>query len=93
MQHKHAHDYFDKLVEAAKSQSIKARNKYPQPNYVTLKVAEESGEVVRACVHYAENRLGWEEVEGEIVQLLAMLIRLVEEGDAVNGVFPPTTIK
>ena len=32
----------------------------------------------------------WEEVEGEIVQLLAMLIRFVTEGDQVIGITPPT---
>ena len=31
----------------------------------------------------------WSEVEGEIVQLIAMLIRFVTEGDQINGVRPP----
>lgn len=63
--------------------------KFPQPNYVLLKVAEEAGEVVQAGVHYAEKRMEWQQVEGEIVQLLAMLIRLVTEGDQINGITPP----
>ena len=33
--------------------------------------------------------MSWAEVEGEIVQLLAMLMRFVNEGDQVNGVTPP----
>lgn len=82
--------YFDFLVIRAKRAAAKAREKFPQPNYITLKIAEESGEVVRGCIHYAENRMDWSEVEDEIVQLLAMLIRLVMEGDHVNGVIPPT---
>lgn len=28
-------------------------------------------------------------VEGEIVQLIAMIIRLITEGDHINGVYPP----
>lgn len=82
-------DRFDVLLQRADVAAEKAARKFPQPNYITLKVAEEAGEVVRGCVHYAEGRMSWEEVEGEIVQLLAMLIRLVNEGDQVNGVVPP----
>lgn len=81
--------YFQSLVNRASEAAAKASIKFPQPNYVTLKIAEEAGEVVRGAVHYAENRMEWSEVEGEIVQLLAMLIRFVTEGDEVNGVIPP----
>ncbi|HHX7550404.1 TPA: hypothetical protein ACVNLR_004889 [Klebsiella pneumoniae] len=82
-------DYFASLVAMARVSADKAIRKFPQPNYVLLKVAEEAGEVVHAGVHYAENRMEWGQVEGEIVQLLAMLIRLVTEGDQVNGITPP----
>lgn len=82
-------DYFGSLVGRARTAAAKAAIKFPQPNYVTLKIAEEAGEVVRGAVHFAENRMDWSEVEGEIVQLLAMLIRFVTEGDLVNGVIPP----
>ena len=82
-------DYFASLVAMARVSADKAIRKFPQPNYVLLKVAEEAGEVVQAGVHYAENRMEWGQLEGEIVQLLAMLIRLVTEGDQVNGITPP----
>lgn len=82
-------DYFGGLVARAMWSATKASAKFPQPNYVTLKIAEEAGEVVRGAVHYAENRMEWDEVEGEIVQLLAMLIRFVTEGDQINGITPP----
>ncbi|WP_323100454.1 hypothetical protein [Klebsiella variicola] len=84
-------DYFASLVAMARISADKAIRKFPQPNYVLLKVAEEAGEVVQAGVHYAENRMEWGQVEGEIVQLLAMLIRLVTEGDQVNGITPPAS--
>ena len=51
-----------------------------------LKVAEETGEVVKACVHFAEGRETRENVEGEMRQAIAMLYRLWVEGDEVNGV-------
>lgn len=82
-------DYFGSLVAKARSAAATASVKYPQPNYVALKIAEEAGEVVRGAVHYAEGRMEWPEVEGEIVQLLAMLIRFVSEGDQVIGAVPP----
>lgn len=82
-------DYFGSLVLKARESAEKAMVKFPQPNYVLLKVAEEAGEVVQAGVHYAENRMSWQEVEGEVVQLMAMLFRLMTEGDQVNGVIPP----
>lgn len=86
-------DYFASLVVAARIAADKAMKKFPQPNYVLLKVAEEAGEVVQAGVHYAEKRMPWENVEKETIQLLAMLIRLVKEGDLVNGIVPPEGIR
>lgn len=85
-------DYFGSLVTRARAAAEKASVKYPQPNYTTLKIAGEAGEVVRGAVHYAEGRMEWSEVEGEIVQLLAMLIRFVREGDQINGVRLPDHI-
>lgn len=86
------HAYFHSLVLKARAAAEKAKVKFPQPNYVALKVAEEAGEVVRGCVHFAEGRMTWPEVEIEIVQCIAMLMRLVEEGDQKNGVIPPSAI-
>jgi hypothetical protein len=82
-------DYFAELVARARAVAIEAAARYPQPNYIVLKIAEEAGEVVRGAVHFAEGRMDWAEVEGEIVQLLAMLVRFVHEGDQVNGIVPP----
>lgn len=85
-------DYFAELVAKARHSAEKAMISYPQPNYVLLKFAEEAGEVVQAGVHYAEGRETWEALEGEVVQTIAMLYRLVTEGDQVNGVIPPNPI-
>lgn len=82
-------DYFGELVKKARSAADKAMRKFPQPNYVLNKVAEESGEVIKAVIHYTEGREEWANVEGEIIDNLAMLIRLVVEGDQVIGFTPP----
>jgi hypothetical protein len=81
--------YLRAIISRAEAATDKAIRRFPQPNYVTLKVAEEAGEVVQAAVHYAENRETWEAVEGEVIQTIAMLFRLLIEGDQVNGVIPP----
>lgn len=82
-------EYFNHLVVLAHARAEKAMLKFPQPNYVLNKVAEESGEVIKAVIHYTEGRETWENVEGEIIDNLAMLIRLVTEGDQVIGFTPP----
>ncbi|WP_181884126.1 DUF551 domain-containing protein [Citrobacter freundii] len=82
-------DYFASLVAAARVRADKAIRKFPQPNYVLNKVAEESGEVIKAVIHYTEGREEWANVEGELVDNLAMLIRLITEGDQVIGFTPP----
>lgn len=81
-----------RITGLAIAAAAKASGKFPQPNYVALKVAEEAGEVVRAAVHYAEGRATWKEVEDEVIQMIAMGLRLVTEGDQVNGVIPPNEI-
>lgn len=86
-------DYFAKLVQEARLRADKAIRKFPQPNYVLNKVAEESGEVIKAVIHYTEGREDWLNVEGELIDNLAMLIRLVKEGDQVIGFSPPDFVK
>ena len=78
-------DAVAQLVEAARTEAEKAMRKFPQPNYVISKVAEEAGEVVKAAIHCAEGREKPENVRAEIVQAMAMLIRLYVEGDQVHG--------
>lgn len=79
---------FNWLVSDAKREAERAITKYPQPNYVITKVAEEAGEVVKDAVHCAENRQSYDELKKEMTQLIAMLYRLWVEGDEVHGLKP-----
>lgn len=79
---------FDDLVKAAIKEAEKAIKKYPQPNYIISKIAEESGEVVKAAIHCAEGRDTKEHVREEMIQAIAMLYRLWVEGDQVHGLGP-----
>lgn len=83
----------DALIEAAWQEAMKAMRKFPQPNYVISKVAEEAGEVVKAAIHCAEGRETPEAVAGEIKQAMAMLMRLYVEGDQVHGLAPLAAIQ
>jgi len=77
-----------RILCRATNEMNKAINRFPQPNYVALKVAEEAGEVIKAAVHYSEGRETWENVENEVVQMIAMGLRLLVEGDQKNGIKP-----
>lgn len=79
---------FGDLVASAYAEADKAMRKFPQPNYVISKVAEEAGEVVKAAIHCAESRETATSVAGEMKQLIAMLYRLWVEGDQVHGLHP-----
>lgn len=81
------------LFAAAIAEADKAMRKFPQPNYVISKVAEEAGEVVKAAIHCAEVREAPEAVISEIRQAMAMLIRLYLEGDQVHGLPPLSALE
>lgn len=79
---------FDCLILDALAEAMKAMRKFPQPNYVISKIAEEAGEVVKAAIHCAEGRETAENLRGEMKQLIAMIYRLWVEGDQVHGLPP-----
>lgn len=81
-------DLFNEIIADAVKEAEKAMIKFPQPNYVLLKVAEEGGEVVKDAVHCVEGRQSYTKLRGEITQNIAMLYRLVVEGDQVIGLKP-----
>lgn len=76
------------LTSQALHRMQKAVRKFPQPNYVTAKVAEETGELIKEAVHLAENRGSRERLEDEAIDALAMIFRLVMEGDQTIGLGP-----
>jgi hypothetical protein len=76
------------ILPDAVAAAEKAMRKFPQPNYVISKWAEETGEVTKDLIHMAEGRQTPDKLRGEIVQALAMLHRLLIEGDQVHGLPP-----
>lgn len=81
-QERYAKEVFRKSLGRARSAMIR----HPQPNYVLTKVAEEAGEVVKAGVHLAEGRdFSYFDLEAEVVDTIAMCLRVLIEGDEVIG--------
>lgn len=83
-------DWYD-LVEDGIAEAYRAMRKFPQPNYVISKFAEESGEMVKAAIHAAEGRGTPTQLRDEMRQAIAMLYRLWVEGDQVHGLPPVQT--
>lgn len=79
---------FRAFVEGAIGEAEKAIQRYPQPNYVISKLAEEAGEAVKAAIHCAEGREPMQSVRDELRQVIAMAYRLWVEGDQVHGLPP-----
>lgn len=71
----------ERLFVNAISEVKRARTKFPSPNHLTLAFAEESGEVIKAILDFKHGKGYIEDVQKEMVQAMAMLIRLAEEGD------------
>lgn len=81
------------LIAEAVTSAEKAMTKFPQPNYVAAKLAEEAGEVVRAFIHRAEGRATTEEFRAETVQLIGLALRLFFEGDETISAAAPDLSK
>ncbi len=79
---------FRELVAEAIYEAERAMVKFPQPNYVITKLAEECGETIKAAVHCAEGRGSLHDVRDEMKQTIAMLYRLWVEGDGVHNLPP-----
>ena len=87
-----ADGHWGDLILAARDEAERAMIKFPQPNYVISKIAEEAGEVVKAAIHCAEGRETAANLRGEMRQLIAMLFRLWVEGDQVHGLPPVSAV-
>ena len=73
-------------LRQVQAELARARAKFPSPDHLTLALAEESGEVVKAMLDLRAGKGTLQELHAEIIQTMAMCVRLLEEGDpAVLG--------
>ena len=63
-----------------------ARAKFPNPDLLTTAFAEEAGELVKAVLDGYHGKPC--DVYGEAIQTIAMVVRLIEEGDPVHRLTP-----
>ena len=81
------------LFEAAILEASKGAQKYPQPCKIppVLKLPEEAGEAVQAGNKFIENKGSLSSYKDELIQIIAVIIRLFHEGDATFNI-PPLKI-
>lgn len=76
------------LLERAQKEAERARGIFPDPKNLLLALVEEHGEVVKAALDIQQKDGAYDDLDKEIVQCMAMCIRLHEEGDPAIGVEP-----
>jgi hypothetical protein len=74
-------DSFHKLCIDACHEANRARGLFPKSDHLTLALAEEAGEVTKAVLDHRQGKCGLAGVRKEIVQTMAMCLRLAAEGD------------
>ncbi len=80
------------LISAAKAEAVRAKELFPESEHLTLAHAEESGEVTKAALDYFYGKGDLHQLDKEIVQCMAMCIRLWSEGDPSINLPPCDTI-
>lgn len=77
------------IVELVEQEVARARSKFAAPTHTLLATHEEVGELTRAVLRYQLERAGTAaEVQKELIQSMAMLLRLWEEGDQSLNLSP-----
>ena len=78
-----------RIFEAAHAEVARARVLFPDPKHLLHALTEEHGEVVKAALDLYSGKGTYEELDKEIIQLIAMCIRLHTEGDPAINLDPP----
>lgn len=72
-------------VELVDDEVTSARKKFPHNKHLAMALAEESGEAIKAIAEYREGKGSLKAVKKELIQTIAMCVRLLHEGDSVEG--------
>jgi len=71
----------NRLGEEIDAEVARARAKFPQPNPTYIALCEEVGEVAKALLE----KRSYAEIRAEAIQVAAMAVRLIQEGDPTMG--------
>lgn len=80
------------LLRRAKQEAIRARGLFPKPDHLLHALTEEHGEVVKAALDIHGGKGNYVDLDKEIVQCMAMCIRLHEEGDPAINLKSPADV-
>lgn len=82
---------WSELAKMVTAELERARKKFPNPDYLVTALAEEAGEAIRASLEVMYSK-GTEETRQallkELVQTMAMCVRLYNEGDPIHKIEP-----
>lgn len=69
------------IVALVEIELHKARTKFPSNRHLLHAFAEEAGEVTKAFLDSAQDKADATDIIGELIQSIAMGVRLLQEGD------------
>jgi len=72
---------FDEIIAAVETELKFARDKFPSNKHLLHAFTEEAGEVTKAFLDNAVGKCESSHIRKELVQAIAMAVRLLQEGD------------
>jgi NTP pyrophosphatase (non-canonical NTP hydrolase) len=76
--------YIIKLFKDSVEEAKRAKKKFPKPELLLTAMTEEHGELVKAIMDCRQGKASQEDIKQEMIQLIAMIIRLFNEGDPAH---------
>jgi len=73
------------LAEDVDAELHYARRKFPEATHLTVALAEECGELIKAIAGMREGKNNYCDVRLELVQTMAMCVRLYLDGDVTEN--------
>ena len=75
----------EEIIGDAQEEVVSARRKFPSNKHLLHAFQEEAGEVTKAYLDCSQNKGTPQQIRTELIQTIAMAIRLIQEGDADLG--------
>jgi NTP pyrophosphatase (non-canonical NTP hydrolase) len=73
------------IMNEVSAEVRRARVLHPSPDLLVTAFAEEAGEVIKAVLDYKAGKGPFRDVKKEIIQTMAMCVRLLDEGDPIHA--------
>lgn len=73
------------IYQWIEAELFNARKKFPSSDHAVLALCEEAGELARAVLNYKYSNTSIDSVRKEAIQVAAMAIRVITEGDKSVG--------